>query len=122
MPDSPFMPAGDGVRVAVKVTPGARRPGVAGLVVDVGEGVRLAVRVSAPAEGGRANAALIDLLARRWGVAARRIDIVQGGSARRKQLLVAGDPEELMVLLQRIEAPQGDGNQGAGREKGSGDG
>ena len=49
----------------------------------------LLVRVREPAEGGRANAALIRAVAEYVGVPRRTVTIVQGLSSRRKLLQIA---------------------------------
>ncbi len=98
---SPFAPVDGGVRVALRLQPGARGDGVEGLA-ELADGRRaLKARVSAPPEGGKANAALIKLLAKAWRVPKGSIAIQAGRSDRSKTLLVAGDPAE---LLPRLEA------------------
>ena len=74
-----------GVEIAVKAVPGARRDEVVGLL-----GERLKVRVSAPPEGGKANAAICALLARELGVPARAVSVVRGASNAEKCVFVAG--------------------------------
>jgi uncharacterized protein (TIGR00251 family) len=81
----PITADGDGVVVAVKAVPGARRDGVAGVLGD-----RLKVRVSAPPEGGRANDAIRRLLAARLGVRVGRVEIVSGHAHPEKTLRVDG--------------------------------
>jgi len=79
-----------GVRLKVKAVPGASGEGVVGWLGDA-----LKVRVTAPAEGGRANAAIRELLAGVLGVPARDIGITAGASSPRKVVEVAGiRPEE----------------------------
>ena len=56
---------------------------------------------AAPAEGGKANAALVKLLAREWGVAPSRIGIVAGAKDRRKTVHVAGDTPALVERLKK---------------------
>ena len=73
------------VRVQVKVVPRARRGGVEAL----GDGA-LKVRVTAPAEDGRATAAVIDALADHYGVPKRAVTIVRGQTSRTKLIEVAG--------------------------------
>lgn len=51
-------------------------------------GDRLKVRVAAPAEGGKANRALIDLV-REW-LGVEEVEIVAGASSARKTLRVRG--------------------------------
>lgn len=62
----------------VRVTPRARNPGIA--LVD---GV-IHVRVTAPPEGGKANRAVAEALARALGVARSRLTLVRGAKARTK--------------------------------------
>lgn len=95
MSSLPFSAAGDGLRVRVKVTPRARRDRVEGLAPDADGEVALKVAVTAPPEGGRANAAVVRLLAAEWGVPKSTIEVVLGAADRRKLLHVAGDPAAL---------------------------
>lgn len=67
------------MRVRIRVTPRAKRPGIETL----SDG-SLVVRVSAPAEGGRANAAVIEALAAHFGVAKRAVVMVHGLASRQK--------------------------------------
>lgn len=93
----------DGVRLAIKVTPRAARAGVHGIEVDAAGEAYLAVRVAAPPDGGKANAELIRLLAKRWGVAPRDMHLVRGAGARRKVVQIEGVPDELTAKLEAIE-------------------
>lgn len=92
----------DGIEVTVRVQPGASRDEVGGTVA-VAEGRRaLKARVRAPAEGGKANAALIGLLAKRLRVAKGGIEIRSGRSGRVKTLVIRGDTERLTRALEAI--------------------
>lgn len=95
----------DGVRLAVKVTPRAARSEVQGIEVDAAGQAHLAVRLTAPPESGKANAALIKLLAKRWRLPASDFRLVAGATARRKVLHVQGPPGRLLALLRAIEEP-----------------
>lgn len=95
MTASPVTVVAGGVRVAVRLTPKASRERIDGLAPDADGGVVLKVSVNAIPEDGKANAALIKLLAKQWKVAKSAIDIVQGATDRRKVLLITGDPAEL---------------------------
>ena len=104
---APFAsPAPGGVRVRVKVAPKASRNGAGGLVGDGGDAA-LKVSVTVAPEGGKANAAVVKLLAKEWKVAKSDIQVVAGATDRRKVLLVAGDPADLMARLRRWAAPGG---------------
>lgn len=83
------------LQFAVKVVPGASQNRIAGRFGDA-----LKVQVTAPPEGGRANAAVITLLAEALGVAERQIALLAGATAPRKTLAVAGITAE--ALLQRL--------------------
>lgn len=106
----PFAPARGGVTVAVRLTPKAKREGLLGFDADASGAVRCRVAVTAPPAEGKANAALLRLLARAWGVPKSSLSIAAGASARDKLIHVAGDPE---VLLPRLNAweEQADGRE-----------
>ena len=72
-------------RVRLRVSPGARRNELVG---RHGEGWK--VRVAAPPEGGRANDAVLDLLARELALPRRSLSIVSGQSAREKVVRMEG--------------------------------
>lgn len=78
-------PGGGGCVLRVKVVPGSSRSRVAGMLGD-----RLKVSVSAPPEGGKANAAVCALVAEALGVAVRGVVVSEGHSQPRKTLTVAG--------------------------------
>ena len=79
----------EGWEVRIKVVPGAKQDGLAGVLGD-----RLKVRVRAPPEDGRANQAVCDLLQRLTG--ARRVSVVAGPTSPQKTLrLEGGDPAGL---------------------------
>jgi uncharacterized protein (TIGR00251 family) len=67
------------VRIRIKVVPRAKQRGVEQLPDGSWR-----VRVSAPAEGGRANAAVIEALAEHFGVPQRAVTILQGITSRSK--------------------------------------
>jgi len=89
------------VRVRVKTTPRASANRIAGLVPEADGGVALKVAVTAVAEGGKANEAVLALLAREWGLANRDLAIVAGRKDRRKTVVVAGDPTQVLARLER---------------------
>jgi uncharacterized protein (TIGR00251 family) len=96
----PFAAARDGVRVAVRLAPRSSADRVIGLAPDAEGGVALKVAVTAPPEGGKANDALLRLLARLWQVPRSDLSVVLGQADRRKVVHVAGDA---VALERRIE-------------------
>ena len=100
LPPSPFSPAGDGVRLRLRVQPRARRNRVDGLVSEADGGVALKVAVTAAPEDGKANAAVIALLAKAWGLPKSAFAVVAGAADRRKIIHLQGDPARLMQALE----------------------
>ena len=98
----------DGVRLALEVTPRAGANVVRGVEVKADGDARLAVRVTAAPEAGKANAAVIRLLAKRWRVPARDLRVVAGARSRRKVVHLDGEATELISRLAAIETG-GDG-------------
>jgi len=64
------------MKLSLKVVPGAARSGIAGRLGD-----RVKVKVTEQAEGGRANAAVLAVLAAALGVPRSDLEIVAGGSS-----------------------------------------
>jgi uncharacterized protein (TIGR00251 family) len=96
---SPFRGAVDGVRVALKVAPKAAADRIIGCAADAEGGSVLKVAVTAVPEAGKANDAVIALLAKAWKLPKRDLSIAAGAASRRKTLHVAGDPARLLPLL-----------------------
>jgi len=95
----PFAEAPGGVRVRVRVTPRARVARIDGPREDGEGGVRLEVAVTEAPDGGRANAALVALLAREWRLPKSALAVLSGAAARHKTIGIAGDPATLMANL-----------------------
>ncbi|QQP89254.1 DUF167 domain-containing protein [Skermanella sp. TT6] len=105
----PFRPAAGGVTVAVRLTPRASRNAVVGIGTGTGPAGReqavLKVMVTAVPDSGRANEALVRLLAKQWKVPGSAITLVAGATDRNKILHVAGDPADLMTRLTTLSVP-----------------
>ena len=93
---TPVSRAADGVRVALKVTPKAAVDRIVGCEDDAEGGRVLQVAVTAAPEDGKANDAVIALLAKAWKLPKRDLSIAIGAASRRKVLHVAGDPDRLL--------------------------
>jgi len=97
----PFILAKDGLRLKIRLTPKGGRDAILGLKATEEGGLEIAASVTAPPEDGRANKALIKLLAKTLKLPAGQIEIASGATDRHKQILLPGDAAELMP---RIEA------------------
>ena len=72
-------------RLKLRVSPLSRRPGIAGRHGDAWK-----VRVAEPPEDGRANEAVLDLLARTLDLPRSRFALVSGHSSREKIVVLEG--------------------------------
>lgn len=85
----------EGAVFRLRVQPRARRQELAGVRQEA-----LLVKVTAPPEGGRANEACRRLLANILDVAAERVEIIRGHTARDKVVLIHGlAPDEVAGRL-----------------------
>jgi uncharacterized protein (TIGR00251 family) len=92
----------DHVRLTVRLTPNASRDGVDGIEQAVDGDTFLKARVTAVPEDGKANKALIQLLAKWLRVPKSSISFVSGETARKKILRIDGDPEDLKKKLDQL--------------------
>lgn len=100
MPDGPaFRLVPEGLVVSLRLTPKAAADRIGEVMADGQGGSLLKVSVTAVPEKGKANAALIKLLAKSWGLAKGDLEILSGGTARAKSLLIRGGDAALMARL-----------------------
>lgn len=90
---------GTGVLVNVKAVPGAKRDEIAGVL-----GERLKVRVAAPPEGGKANKAICELMARTLGVKAGAVSVVRGQTSPEKTVQIEGVRVDEALQLFKLPA------------------
>jgi uncharacterized protein len=81
--------AKDGVTVAVRAQPGAKKTAITG-VYGEGETAQLKIAVQAPPIEGRANEALIAFLAKACGVPRSTVSVLAGELSRSKVFLLRG--------------------------------
>lgn len=101
----PLQLVAGGVRLRLKVAPKAKRNAIGGLIDEpddgrAGGGKALKVAVTAAPADGKANDAVIALLAKEIGVAKSAISVVAGATDRRKIVEIRGQPAELLPRLQ----------------------
>lgn len=86
--------------LTVRVTPKASRNAIQGTMATP-DGLALKVAVTAPADKGKANAAVIALLADAFDIAKSSITLTHGETDRRKVFRLAGDPAALSATAQQ---------------------
>lgn len=97
MPEGLLSVVEDGVYVRVHVQPGARRVAMVGVH---GDAIKLAVK-EAP-EHGKANKAVIALLAQALDVPKRDVQVVSGQASRSKRVFVQGDATHLSARVAQL--------------------
>ncbi len=100
----PWRYSTQGISVALRVTPRGGRDDIDGLETLADGRMVVKVRVRATAEGGEANRAVTELLAKALGVPKARVRILSGTTSRLKQIAVDGDSARLGDALRSLTA------------------
>lgn len=86
----------EGCLLSVRAQPGAKRDALVGEYDG-----RLKVAVTAPAQDGRANAALTEVIRKVLGLRRSQIELLDGATAREKRFLIRDfTPTDLTTLIQ----------------------
>jgi uncharacterized protein (TIGR00251 family) len=104
----PWRYSTDGISVALRVTPRGGRDDIEGIETLANGRSVVKVRVRAIAEGGEANRAVTELLAKALGVPKASVRIASGTTSRLKQVSVDGDPRRLGEALRQLTAAKAD--------------
>lgn len=99
---NPVLAHADGVRLSVHLTPNAARDRIDRIDQNAGGNARLRVTVTAVPEKGKANKALVKLLAKKLRLPKSIIQIIAGHHARDKTLLIGGDTPSLTAQITAI--------------------
>src|SRR6202035_2839520 len=94
-----------GISVALRVTPRGGRDDIDGVETLANGRSVVKVRVRAIAEGGEANRAVTELLAKALGVPKAKVRLLSGATSRLKQVAVEGDPKSLGEALRVLTQP-----------------
>ena len=95
----PYKPAPDGLILHVRLTPKGGRDAIEGIeTLSDGKSV-LKARVRAVPEDGKANDALVKLIAKTFGVSSSHVSLNSGATSRIKTLTIAGDAVALIATL-----------------------
>jgi uncharacterized protein (TIGR00251 family) len=100
----PWRYSTQGISVALRVTPRGGRDDIDGVETLASGRTVVKVRVRAIADGGEANRAVTELLAKALGVPKARVRILSGATSRHKQIAVDGDPAKLGDALRKLTA------------------
>jgi uncharacterized protein (TIGR00251 family) len=100
----PWRYSTDGINVALRVTPRGGRDEIDGIETLANGRSVMKVRVRAIAEGGQANRAVTELLAKALGVPKAKVRLLSGATSRIKQIAVDGDPRSLGEALRVLTA------------------
>ena len=100
----PWRYSTQGISIALRVTPRGGRDDIDGLETLANGRTVVKVRVRAIAEGGEANRAVTELLAKVLGVSKRDVRVLSGTTSRLKQVAVDGDPHKLGEALRQLTA------------------
>jgi uncharacterized protein len=100
----PWRYSTQGVSVALRVTPRGGRDDIDGLETLADGRTVLKIRVRAIADGGEANRAVTELIAKSLGVPKARVRILSGATSRLKQVAIDGDPAKLGDALRKLTA------------------
>jgi uncharacterized protein (TIGR00251 family) len=104
----PWRYSTQGISVALRVTPRGGRDDIDGIETLADGRSVVKVRVRAIAEGGEANRAVMELLAKALGVPKAKVWLLSGVTSRLKQIAVDGDPARLGEALRRVTAATSD--------------
>ena len=96
-----------GVSIALRVTPRGGQDRIDGLETLANGRNVMKVRVRAIAEGGEANRAVTELLAKELGVRKSAVRLQSGVTSRLKQIAVDGDPRALGERLRHLVTAAG---------------
>jgi uncharacterized protein YggU (UPF0235/DUF167 family) len=101
MSDAPWRATPDGIVVACRLTPKGGRDAIDG-AATLADGTRVLIaRVRAVPENGKANDALLRLIADKAGAPASHARLVAGAKSRVKQVAISGDPAALIAALKK---------------------
>ena len=98
----PFKPDSQGGLLFLRVTPKSARSGLAGLHEGADGRVSLQVKVRAQPEKGKANEAVIDVLAEHFRLPRKAFTLTAGETGRLKTVHIAGDPTAIEQTLSHL--------------------
>lgn len=98
----PWRFSAQGISVALRVTPRGGSDAIDGIETLADGRCVLKVRVRAIADGGAANRAVTELLAKALRVPKSHVRVLSGTTSRHKQIAVDGEPKQLGAMLSAL--------------------
>lgn len=90
------------MELRVRLTPSGGRDAIDGVETDAEGQAYVKARVTAVPEDGKANKALIALLSKTLKISKSSISFVSGETSRKKILRLEGEPEDIVIKLQKL--------------------
>jgi len=98
----PYRLTPEGLVLQVRVTPNANADRIEGVEMRDDGNVVLRVRVRAVPDKGKANAAVVALLAKALGIPKSALQLTSGETSRFKTLRLSGDPAALAAAIDAL--------------------
>ncbi|WP_411818848.1 DUF167 domain-containing protein [Hyphococcus sp. DH-69] len=86
----------------MRASPGAKANAVTGIWRGAGGEMRLSVRVTAPPDKGKANAAIVKLLAKSLGIPKSDLRVAAGETSRQKTVEISRSDDALITALEKL--------------------
>lgn len=98
----PYHVRDDHIRLSLRLTPNAGRDGIDGVETGADGEAVIKARVTAVPEKGKANKAVIELVAKALKLPKSSVSVMSGETARKKILRIEGDTEEIVAKLDAL--------------------
>ncbi|MBI1622069.1 DUF167 family protein [Aquamicrobium zhengzhouense] len=102
MSETYYRPVKDGFDLFIRLTPKSSREAVEGVEIASDGRAHLKARVRAVPEKGKANQALVKLIAATLGVPARDVEIVSGDTARLKTVRITSNADDIEERIRSL--------------------
>lgn len=99
-----YQPHAAGLILHIRLTPAGRKNGFDGVMPVSDTHDALKALVTAPPEDGKANKALINLVAKTWRLAKSDVTLISGETSRKKTLLLRGETQKLAAQADALAA------------------